>query len=244
MATQQTVDFPNRALLAEGDPTSLDAHAAELEASGFAITKARDGTEALAFLASKTFDVILTDFDLPALSGLEIARRARTRFSNVPVIVLSPRSLDEMALRTLTENGFQYLMKPVVPRTLGRTTVRAVRRRAGLIFDNRKGDAVELRSFNATDAKNKFGQMLETTLRDGAAVIRRHDEPKAVLLSWEEFKDLVTSRRPQLAALTSEFDALLAQMQAPAHRQGIQAAFDASPEELGKAAVKAARAGR
>ena len=135
-------------------------------------------------------------------------------------------------------------MKPVVPKMLGQATVRAVRRRAGLIFDNRKGDAIQLRSFNATDAKNKFGQMLETTLRDGAAVIRRHDEPKAVLLSWEEFKDLVTSRRPHLDALTSEFDALLARMQGPAHRQGIQAAFDASPEELGDAAVKAARAGR
>jgi antitoxin Phd len=117
----------------------------------------------------------------------------------------------------------------------------ALSRRAGIIFDNRKGEEVDLLSFNATEAKNTFGHVLEIVLREGAAVITKHDVPRAVLLSWDEFSALTVSRRTQLDALASDFDALLGRMQTAASRRGMRAAFGASPAALGEAAVKAAR---
>lgn len=108
-------------------------------------------------------------------------------------------------------------------------------------FRNRSGEEREVTSFNATDAKNAFGRVLEAALRDGAIVITKHEDPKAVLLSWDEFEALASARSGQLAALTSEFDGLLARMQTPPVRKGMRAAFDATPAQMGRAAITGAR---
>jgi antitoxin Phd len=60
-----------------------------------------------------------------------------------------------------------------------------------------------------------------------------------VLLSFTEFESLVNERSRSLDDFNTEFDALLAHMQTPSARKGVGAAFNASPAELGRAAVKA-----
>ena len=64
----------------------------------------------------------------------------------------------------------------------------------------------------------------------------------AVVLSLDAYQALLSVQSRPLDTLSHEFDALLQQMQTPQARQGIMDAFDASPEELGQAAVNAARA--
>ena len=93
----------------------------------------------------------------------------------------------------------------------------------------------------ATDVKNEFGRVLEKVIQGGIVVITKHDEPKAVMLSLHEFNTLANANRVKLDTLSGEFDALLARMQTPAARAGMKAAFDASPKQMGKAAVAAAR---
>jgi antitoxin Phd len=95
--------------------------------------------------------------------------------------------------------------------------------------------------FTATQAKNEFGRALEMVLQGGTVVITRHDEPKAILISMDEFYKLSHAAELTLDTLGQEFDALLARMQSPRARSGMKAAFVASPQELGKAAVIAAR---
>jgi len=141
----------------------------------------------------------------------------------------------------MSQRGSHGRMKPAALGVPKVAAAPASRRRAGLTFDNRKGEEVDLVSFNATEAKNAFGRVLDAALRQGATVITKHDVPRAVLLSLEEFNALTSSRRTQLEALASDFDALLARMQTPASRRGMRAAFDAAPAQLGAAAVKAAR---
>jgi len=94
---------------------------------------------------------------------------------------------------------------------------------------------------SATAAKNEFGRLLERVIQGGAVVITKHDAPKAVLLSIDAFDALSRAGQTRLDALSGEFDELLARMQTPAARGGMQAAFDASPKQLGKAAAAAAR---
>lgn len=89
----------------------------------------------------------------------------------------------------------------------------------------------------ATEAKTRFGPLLETAIRGGAVVITKHDTPKAVLLSMAEFEALGGSRPPDLKALSDEFDGLLARLQAPESRKALKSAFDATPKELGRLAV-------
>jgi antitoxin Phd len=93
----------------------------------------------------------------------------------------------------------------------------------------------------ATEAKNAFGRVLERVIRGEKVFITRHDRPQAVLISVEDYDALASNGKPNLNALTEEFDSLLARMQRPGQRARMRAAFDATPKQLGAAAVKAAR---
>ena len=93
----------------------------------------------------------------------------------------------------------------------------------------------------ATEAKNEFGRVLERVIRGARVVITKHDSPKAVLISIDEFNSLTRAGERKLDKLTSEVDAVLERMQTRRARTGMKAAFEASPERLGKAAASAAR---
>ena len=122
------------------------------------------------------------------------------------------------------------------------TTANAARRApTPRAFRNRRGELVEMQAVPATRLKNELAGILEQAARDGVVAITRHDLARAVILSIEEFDSLVEARTQRLDDLGAEFDSLLAGMQTAASKKGMQAAFDASPEALGRAAVKAAR---
>jgi prevent-host-death family protein len=95
--------------------------------------------------------------------------------------------------------------------------------------------------FTATQAKNEFGRVLEMALHGGGVIITKHDAPKAILISVDEFDKLTHVAERSLDTLSGEFDALFARMQSPKSRAAMKAAFAALPEELGAAAVTAAR---
>ena len=113
-----------------------------------------------------------------------------------------------------------------------------------LTFRNSQGALVDIPTVAATQVKNEFGAILDKATHRGAVAITRHDTPKAVLLSYEEFQSLVQVRARTLDNLGAEFDDLLDRMQSPKAKKAMGAAFNASPAKLGRAAVKAARKGR
>ena len=112
---------------------------------------------------------------------------------------------------------------------------------ASLTFKNSRGELVDVPTVAATRVKNEFGQILEQATHTGAVAITRHDTTKAVLLSLGEFESLAGARSRSLDALGNEFDELLAGMQKQKSRKGMKTAFNASPAQLGRAAVKGAR---
>jgi prevent-host-death family protein len=91
----------------------------------------------------------------------------------------------------------------------------------------------------ASEAKNQFGQVLESALRDGGVVITKHDMPKAILLSIEELEAIAA--RGRLDTLAREFDAKYLRMQEPGFAKAVESAFAAPPKKLGAVASKAAR---
>jgi prevent-host-death family protein len=111
---------------------------------------------------------------------------------------------------------------------------------AALKFRNAQGELVDVPEVAATRFKNEFGAIFEQAALGGAVAITKHDAPKAVLISYEEFQALVRARSPGLDDLGARFDALLDAMQAPKAKRGMAAAFDASPAKLGRSAVTAA----
>ena len=93
----------------------------------------------------------------------------------------------------------------------------------------------------ATEVKNRFGELLERVLRGNPAIITKHGNAKAILISIEEFSTLTSTPEAELNTLTAEFDQMLDGMQGKKARRAMQTAFKAPPEELGRAAVRGAR---
>jgi prevent-host-death family protein len=91
---------------------------------------------------------------------------------------------------------------------------------ATLTFRNRRGELVDLPTVTASRLKNEFGAIFELAALGGAIAITKHDQPKAVLLSYAEFETLAKSRSPVLDDLSAQFDGLLARMQTPKAKKG------------------------
>lgn len=108
-----------------------------------------------------------------------------------------------------------------------------------LKFRNSHGEWVDIPQVAATRFKNEFGAMFEQAALGGAVAITKHDAPKAVLISYQEFQALMRARSPALKDLAAQFDALLDGMQAPKAKRAMAAAFAAPAARLGRAAVKA-----
>ncbi|HMJ12149.1 MAG TPA: type II toxin-antitoxin system prevent-host-death family antitoxin [Polyangiaceae bacterium] len=99
----------------------------------------------------------------------------------------------------------------------------------------------ELDVLPATEAKNRFGAMLDKVMAGGKVAITKHEEVRAVLLSAREYEALVSQQQDSLAQLHGEFTELVERMQAPRARKAGRALFDATPRKLGRTALAAAR---
>lgn len=108
---------------------------------------------------------------------------------------------------------------------------------------NRHEKRPETGSVSATDAQNHFGELLSRAAREGAVFIRRYDRPAAVLLSMDAYRELRGGTDVDLGELTREFDEMLARLQTEEAAAATDALFDMGADELGQAAVRAARDG-
>lgn len=101
-------------LVVEDEVAQRELLSYNLQAEGFRISAAGDGEEALLTLAEDPPDLIVLDWMLPRLSGIEVCRqiRARTETRGVPVIMLSARSEDVDKVRGLETGADDYMVKP------------------------------------------------------------------------------------------------------------------------------------
>jgi antitoxin Phd len=234
-----------RVLIIEDEMPLLESYSRSLSASGFDVVEASRASEGLDRLKSSNFDVILTDVLMPGIEGLDIVEQLRSRFPDIPVIAMFGEVDNRVAIRATELGVVQYLIKPIAAEALEATASHAIRmnrmRRGRSRRVNKAGKQTrEASSVTATEAKNEFGKILESALRGNRVFITKHEAPKAVLISVDDFDVLTASARTDLDTLSSEFDALLARMQTRGSRSKMKAAFSASPKQLGKAAVEAA----
>jgi antitoxin Phd len=235
-----------RVLLVDDEPSILASYGRALTEGGFEVTKAGGGDEALRRLKTAPFDVVLTDLPIPEMNGLAFLKILRAFSPELPVIVMVDKLSNEIAVEAAELGALQSLVKPIARALLKRTVSRAVglkraRQDAAPEFLTRRGDALTPIKITATDAKNQMGRVLETVMQGGVVLITKHDAPKAAVIPMAEYEKFSRATEARLNALSSEFDAVLARMQAPKSRAGMQAAFDASPEQLAQAAVAFAR---
>lgn len=102
-----------------------------LEKQGFRVDEASDGQEALTRISEQRPDLVLLDWMLPTLSGIEVCRQIRRRRETreLPVIMVTARSEDQDAVRALNTGADDYVSKPFSVDAL-MARIRALLRRA------------------------------------------------------------------------------------------------------------------
>jgi two-component system phosphate regulon response regulator PhoB len=101
-------------LVVEDEPAQREVLAYNLEAEGFDVARAANGEEALMLVRESPPDVIVLDWMLPNVSGIEVCRRLKTRPETraLPIIMLSARSEEVDRVRGLETGADDYVVKP------------------------------------------------------------------------------------------------------------------------------------
>ena len=103
-----------RVLVVEDESAQREILAYNLEAEGFRVARAETGDEALVLVDEERPDIIVLDWMLPGVSGIEICRRLKARpdTRGVPIIMLSARSEELDRVRGLETGADDYVVKP------------------------------------------------------------------------------------------------------------------------------------
>jgi len=106
-------------LLVDDDPLIRDlARHVAPRSVGVSMLTASEGREALEILAREPIDVLITDLKMPGMDGFELLTRVQKEYPQVPVIVLSGMSVEEIRPRLGEDHGLRLLSKPVRLETL------------------------------------------------------------------------------------------------------------------------------
>jgi two-component system phosphate regulon response regulator PhoB len=121
-------------LVVEDEAPLLTLLRYNLEKQGFRVDEAADGQEALLRVAEARPDIMLLDWMLPSLSGIEVCRqlRRRTETRDLPIIMVTARTEDQDAVRALDIGADDYIAKPfAIEHVIAR--IRALLRRSGRV---------------------------------------------------------------------------------------------------------------
>jgi two-component system phosphate regulon response regulator PhoB len=101
-------------LVVEDEPAQREVLSYNFEAEGFRVAQAGNGEEALILVDEMAPDVIVLDWMLPSVSGIEVCRRLKSRpeTRGVPIIMLSARSEEVDRVRGLETGADDYVIKP------------------------------------------------------------------------------------------------------------------------------------
>ncbi|GAB4375683.1 MAG: response regulator transcription factor [Calditrichia bacterium] len=101
-----------RVLIAEDESQTAQSLKKSLQAEGYDTAIASDGSEALELLANNTFDILLLDWRMPKLSGLEVCRKVRANGNDIPIILITALSDISNKTEALNFGADDYITKP------------------------------------------------------------------------------------------------------------------------------------
>lgn len=124
--------MPANILLVEDEPAIQELIAANLTRSGHHVVRASDAETAQRLLRDALPDLVLLDWMLPGMSGIELARRLRSeeRTRTIPIIMLTARGEEQDKVLGLEIGADDYITKPFSPRELVARIKAVLRRRS------------------------------------------------------------------------------------------------------------------
>jgi DNA-binding NtrC family response regulator len=100
-----------------------------LARQGMQVTTCTTAADALEKIASRDFDVVLTDLSMPETSGLEVCERVLALRPDVPVVLITGHATLETAMAAIRAGAYDFVTKPIESKTLGVVVSRAVQHR-------------------------------------------------------------------------------------------------------------------
>lgn len=119
-------------LVVDDEPAICDMICTSLEMAGYQTRKAANGQIALQMIFNEQPDLVILDWMMPMMSGIELTTRLKRDpiTADVPIILLTARSVEEDKVRGLEAGADDYIVKPFSPRELT-ARIKAVLRRSG-----------------------------------------------------------------------------------------------------------------
>ncbi|MFP4035310.1 MAG: sigma-54-dependent transcriptional regulator [Desulfovermiculus sp.] len=108
----QTTHIPHTILVVDDDKSILNVLEARLESAGFSVFLAQDGSSALQILQQHEVDLVITDVKMPKMDGKQLLQEIQTRWTGLPVIVLTAYASIPDAVRAVKYGAANYLEKP------------------------------------------------------------------------------------------------------------------------------------
>ena len=105
-------DHTMRVLVAEDDPGLRSVLERGLREHGYIVDAVADGSAALSYLRSYSYEVAVLDWRMPKQSGLDVVTAMRARGDRTPVLMLTARDATEDRVEGLNQGADDYLVKP------------------------------------------------------------------------------------------------------------------------------------
>ncbi|MBN2085803.1 MAG: response regulator transcription factor [Anaerolineales bacterium] len=146
-----------RILIVDDELSLRQTLARVLQRTGYDVTTAESGEQALAFLETAAYDLVYLDIRMPGLGGLEVLQRIHARHPEVPVVLFTAQPDLNSSLEALRSGAADYLLKPLKPETIIEKTgailsARQKERRKGEIRAEIDALQSELRRLEAADS--------------------------------------------------------------------------------------------
>jgi DNA-binding response OmpR family regulator len=117
-------------LIVDDEPNVRLVFRTALEASGYSVTTAADGEQALLWLKDSPVDVVLLDLQMPGLSGMDVLERLREEGHNVPVVIITAHGNVPNAVQAMKLGAIDFLTKPISPEILRSVVAEVLARHA------------------------------------------------------------------------------------------------------------------
>jgi len=109
---------PHRLLIVDDDPSIHELVQAMLAGARWTSDSASSGDEALAFLETRTYDILLVDILMPGMDGLALLGQLRGRYPDIPVVMMTVKNTSDHVLGSLRREAAAYVSKPFSRDTL------------------------------------------------------------------------------------------------------------------------------
>ncbi|NOX88589.1 MAG: sigma-54-dependent Fis family transcriptional regulator, partial [Calditrichaeota bacterium] len=125
-----------RILVIDDEPSQIISIKTFLKRRQYQVFTAQSGKEGLEILRNHPIDMVLTDYRMPDISGLNVVREAQKINPEIPVVVITAYSQIEEAVQVMKEGAFDYLSKPIDLDAL-EMLIKKARERQYLISENK-----------------------------------------------------------------------------------------------------------